>query len=605
MLNELQLSRRRVLVAGSALAATAVLAACGEADEEASGNGGNGSNGQSGPTPTPEPDPTPTDGESEPIFATDGEAAVISVEYEGGFLAVEDIVRRTPIISLFNDGQLVYPGPIPEIFPQPAAPNVLVTTLSEKGMQAVGERVLATGLFEDGDRELELEGPLVADAPTTVFTVRLAGQEPVRVSAYALNFGAGLPGEPVEESEERQKLVDLLNYLTSAPTGFPTDHIGAQETSYVLQRLEIITYPWSEIPYAFDAPPEPTPWPLDEGPLTIGEPFVLPGHDARCAVLEGEDLATMLDALNDANILTRWEHDGKFAALITRPLLPGQEGCASPFSEPGTPPASGDYSYPDGEDDLVLRYEMTGGFVPLEWYATRMPTLSVYGDGRVFYEGAQITIFPPPALPAIALDKVTPDGIQWILSQADAIGLLEGEQTWDELAQYVADASTGILTINANGETHRVSVYAPGMSDVGDMVSEEEAAFRALFDPFVAHLSQPFGWVPEEYFVDVEDGFPVDRLQLVAQPATAAASPEFEPNAIDWPLDTPLAEIGEPYTLLEMARCFVVEGDEFAIVMSLMSDATTLTRWISEGDEYVLYVRPLLPDEEGCRHPFE
>ncbi len=304
-------------------------------------------------------------------------------------------------------------------------------------------------------------------------------------------------------------------------------------------------------------------------------------------------------------VLSRWEHLGEYSALINRPLLPGEEGCNSPFSDPGDTPASGNISYPDGEDELVLRYELTGGFVPLEWLITHMPALSIYGDGRMFYEGAQITIYPPPALPAIALDKITPEGIQWVLAQADSLGLLQGDQNWDELTQYVADAHTGVLTINANGETHRISVYAPGMSDVGDMVSPEEAAFRAMFDPFAAHLSQPFGWVPEEFFVDVNDDFPVDRLQLVAQPATSAANSEGTPNEIDWPLETPLSELGEPYTTLEMARCFVVEGDDFAAVMSLMGQANTLTHWISDGEAYILYVRPLLPDEEGCQHPYD
>ena len=597
MLNDFKLTRRKVFAVGSAFAATAILAACGEADEDPDENGSNGGNGQSGPTPTPQPPRS--------IFAAEGDKPVLRIEYEDGFLAVEDIVRRTPIISLYADGRLIYPGPMIEIFPQPAAPNLLVTTLSELGVQAIGERVLDTGLFEDSDRDLDPEGPPIADAPTTVFTVRLAGQEPVRVAANALDFGAGLPGSSATDSAERQALAALLQYVTGAPTGFPTDHIAEQEAIYVPERLEVITYPWDEIPYDFEIEPEALAWPLEEGPATIGDGFVLPGYSARCAVIDGEDLDAMLATLVEANLLSRWEHLGESWFLINRPLLPGDEGCVSPFSEPVDPPASGEISYPLGDDDLVLRYELTGGFVPLEWLVTEMPLQSLYGDGTVISEGTQITIFPPPALPALALDRLTPEGVQMLLAEADASGLLQGNQVWHELNKYIADAGFGVLTINANGETHEVSVYAPGTFDIDDLLTPEELAFRDTFNRFIAKLGDLRGWLPEKVFLDVEEEYPSDRLQIVSQPASVREFDDAPADEIDWPLEAPLSELGEPFSLLEMARCFVLEGQEFANVMSLLHDATTQTQWISGGEAFILHVRPLLRDEEGCQHPFE
>lgn len=602
MLNEVKLSRRRVLVAGSAFAATALLAACGEADEDPSGNGGTG---QDGPTATPEPDPTATPMQEAPIFATEGEDAVLRIEHEGGFMLPEDMVRRPPLASLFNDGNLIYPGPIPEIFPQPAAPNLLVTALSDKGLGAIGEKVLETGLFEDGDKDLDSSDMLIADAAHTVFTVRLAGQDPVRVSVYALEVDTDEGMLPDDEAEARRKLRDLLNYVTSAPTGFPTDHIAAQETSYEPERLQIITYPWSEVQYDFEVEPQGKAWPLDEAPSAIGEQYNFPGHSARCAVLEGDGTSDMLAALQDANVLTRWEHLEEAFFMINRPLLPGEEGCESPFGDDEDPHTGHEIEHPTGADELVLRYELSGGFVPLEWLVTSMPVASLYGDGRMISEGVQIAIYPPPALPALAVDQITEEGIQLILNEADASGLLQGEQTWDELTNFVADAHTGVLTIHAGGETHQVSVYAPGMTDVGDMLSDEEIAFRAQFDAFVGKLTNLQGWLPENVFMDVPDEYPADRLQIVSQPAEVRSAEDVTPNEIDWPLDTPLSELGEPYSLLEMARCFVLEGQEFADIMSLMHDATTITRWISDGEEYVLYARPLLLDEEGCQDPME
>ncbi|CAN5831739.1 hypothetical protein BH23CHL2_BH23CHL2_10900 [soil metagenome] len=599
MLNDLKLSRRRVLAVGSAFAATAVLAACGEADEDPTGNGGAG---QDDPTATPNPDPTATPSPA-PIFATEGEQAVLSVEYEGGFLMAEDIVRRPPLVSLFNDGNLIYPGPIPEIFPQPAAPNLLVTKLSEAGVDLIGKKVLGTGLFEAGDRDLDGSNVLIADAAHTVFTVRLAGQDPVRVSVYALDFDADESVMTEEEIENRRKLRDLLNFVTSAPTGFPTDHIAAAEAHYEPERLEIITYPWSEAGYDFEMEPQVKEWPLDETPSELGEQYPFPGHNARCAVLEGDELDTMLEALQDANILTRWERLEESIFMINRPLLPGEEGCQSPFDSGEGPQTGDEIEHPTGEDELVLRYDLTGGFVPLEWLVTHMPLASLYGDGRMISEGLQIAIYPPPALPPLVVDKLAAEGVQMILNEADAAGLLQGEQTWDELANFVADAHTGVLTINAGGEMHRVSVYAPGMSDLGDMLSDEEIAFRSQFDAFVGKLTNLQGWLPEHVFEDALDEYPADRLQLISQPADVRPAEEVTPNEIDWPLDAPLSELGEPFSLLEMARCFVLEGQEFADVMSLMHEATTITRWVSEDEEYILHVRPLLADEEGCQDP--
>ena len=77
----------------------ALPAACGEADDDPNGyDGGNGQGGTDDPTCAPVPDPT----------------------------AIET----------------------------PAASNVLVTTLSDTGVQAVGQKVLKTGRFEYGDTYL-------------------------------------------------------------------------------------------------------------------------------------------------------------------------------------------------------------------------------------------------------------------------------------------------------------------------------------------------------------------------------------------------------------------------------------------------------------------
>jgi hypothetical protein len=51
---------------------------------------------------------------------------------------------------------------------------------------------------------------------------------------------------------------------------------------------------------------------------------------------------------------------------------------------------------------VVLRIEQSGGFVAVQYNLTRMPMLTLYGDGLYLTPGPQIEIYPGPALPALA-----------------------------------------------------------------------------------------------------------------------------------------------------------------------------------------------------------
>ena len=76
--------------------------------------------------------------------------------------------------------------------------------------------------------------------------------------------------------------------------------------------------------------------------------------------------------------------------------------------------------------------------------------------------------------------------------------------------------------------------------------------------------------------------------------------PELPQKAMDWPLDTPLSAFGEPLANDQQTRCGVVTGDEFRQVYAAAQTANQLTPWVSDGTEYRLILRPLLPDEHTC-----
>jgi hypothetical protein len=66
------------------------------------------------------------------------------------------------------------------------------------------------------------------------------------------------------------------------------------------------------------------------------------------------------------------------------------------LNDDGGGAGSGAISHPTGAEDLVLRVETSGGFVPMEYNVTRLPSWSLYGDGRIVTED-QIEIYPQPA----------------------------------------------------------------------------------------------------------------------------------------------------------------------------------------------------------------
>ena len=54
-----------------------------------------------------------------------------------------------------------------------------------------------------------------------------------------------------------------------------------------------------------------------------------------------------------------------------------------------------------GPNNLVLRIDTSGGFVSPAFTMGQIPGFSLFGDGRVITTGAQIEIYPQPALPPV------------------------------------------------------------------------------------------------------------------------------------------------------------------------------------------------------------
>lgn len=302
-----------------------MLAACGEED-----NGGNGGNP---PTPTTPPTATPTVAPPSPTITPDAivhpmgrDDIVLIVEISGGFVPPFVLATELPTFVLTGDGRVIVQGPMIEIYPQPALPNLRVTQLTEEGVQAILRAAKEAGLL-DGDLNLPYDG--IADAPTTFVTTNAGGQVSV-VSAYALGMEIDDSLATPEVAAAREKVAAFIAKLSDLSSWLAPNDIISQDEEYAITRMQIVTQP-ADLSFGSgddSITPQVKPWPLALAPDAIGEPFFM--EQSRCVVLEGADLETMLTALADANQLTRWTSGDAEYVVYIRPLIASQAGCVAP-----------------------------------------------------------------------------------------------------------------------------------------------------------------------------------------------------------------------------------------------------------------------------------
>jgi hypothetical protein len=249
---------------------------------------------------------------------------LLRVELKGGFVPVEYLLTSLPIASIYADGRVITTGPMIEIFPQPALPNLRQTVLTQAGIDRVLEEARKADLFEGSTH---LDGPEITDLPDTVFTLNAEGISTV-VSAYALGVDETMLSASANK-EARAKLIELQSFLTDLPSHLSADGIKVSDQPYEIERIRINALEFDPANPPWDDPAmaqEPVAWPLSKPLSELGEAltdaYLAPG--TRCAVLEGDDASNLVAALKAANQLTPWESQGGLYLLWNRPLLPDE-----------------------------------------------------------------------------------------------------------------------------------------------------------------------------------------------------------------------------------------------------------------------------------------
>jgi hypothetical protein len=287
------------------------------------------------------------------------------------------------------------------------------------------------------------------------------------------------------------------------------------------------------------------------------------------------------------------------ATVLSLGLLAG--ACANASSgddsgDGGTGPEPTGPTAPSGSDQLVLRIDQVGGFVPIQYHLTNLPLFSLYGDGLVLTPGAQIEIYPGPALPALGQQRLTADAVQRLIQTAIDAGL-DKDRTFQTMI--VSDMPTTVFTLTIDGQTHTTEVYALGFDQGGkpDGMSQEEFQARkelSAFQNTVTDLTRlPDGSVTDEGLYEPTS---LRIFSSIYQP-----DPSLTQSPIAWPLTPGLDLFGDPMdTAMDGMRCGTVAADAAASLLPLAEQANQLTPWTSDGGRYGLLFRPLLPDESGC-----
>lgn len=244
---------------------------------------------------------------------------------------------------------------------------------------------------------------------------------------------------------------------------------------------------------------------------------------------------------------------------------------------------SSDTTVAGNSDTVLLTITSEGGFIPVEFNLDRMPRYQLMTDGTLFYQGPVPAIFPGPMLTNVqvtSLDTAVRDEVLALVEELGLPGI--DEQIDNSGAETIADASTEFVTYYDETGTHRLGVYALGLTDGVDRSPE-----RLLMTELVEILD-------EATATGESTAYQPEVLQVAAGPGVAEPGMStVEP----WPLEMTFSDMDEWGAGW---RCSSVEGEVVDSLIQVFSEANQATLWDTGSEELALRARPLLPGETAC-----
>ncbi|HET7141450.1 MAG TPA: hypothetical protein VFJ03_03090 [Candidatus Limnocylindria bacterium] len=249
--------------------------------------------------------------------APDPDTTVLKVEVRGGFVGPDVLLGQLPSFALLGDGRVLHPGAVPAIFPGPLLAPLQQRQLNAEGIRRVLAEVSATGLF---GTSRELRSAPVADAPDTIFTLRIGDRLTV-ITVYALGISHGA-GMSAEEARAYQTLGALNERLMSLEQWLPAsawadrEAVAYRPDAYRLRVLETDANEQEPTGIGFNL----AAWPGQTGPAG----GAAEAGGGRCLIVSGDEADRWTAAFAKANQLTRWTRGGLRYQIQPRPLLPDE-----------------------------------------------------------------------------------------------------------------------------------------------------------------------------------------------------------------------------------------------------------------------------------------
>ena len=231
------------------------------------------------------------------------------------------------------------------------------------------------------------------------------------------------------------------------------------------------------------------------------------------------------------------------AGLLTLALLLSACGASAGDDTAADPGGTGGPARPEvahGPDDVILRIETGGGFVPVDYAFATRPTVLVTGDGVVLQPAPRAADSPPPRLLSFVRHTVDDATLQDLVGRADEAGLLAEPPDYFQDGPQVTDMPSTTVEITADGETWTHSAYALGFGN--------EQGQRAALAEFVDEAID---------LLDDGDAEPYEpeavRLAVTDLTRTAPST-----STVAWPDAVDLGDVGECTVVEEPAAVAAV-----------------------------------------------
>lgn len=262
----------------------------------------------------------------------------------------------------------------------------------------------------------------------------------------------------------------------------------------------------------------------------------------------------------------------------------------SPTASP-SPTVQG-IAHPTGADQIVLRYDSAGGFVPPEFLAARVPFFTLYGDGRIVF--VQTSATPPSGDISVGQPlrtaKLSESQIQSLLQFAlDNGGLAIARESYTN--PLIADAPTAVFTINADNDSKTVSAMGLGHQQQPGPDSAVLERLATLADR-LSNFDQGGSLGSDPYTATAYRGVLTDAAGVAGVPVRAWPWPELKPSDFTLPKDPNVLQQATRTLTPDEVTTLKIDGSQNGVAGGVWVRA-------ADGKLYSLVIRPLLPDEKA------